>query len=113
MKKYLILFFALIFSTSVFAREITQVCASHILLPTELDAIKLKSQIKTYEDFARYAKIYSSCPSGQRGGDLGCFGRGQMVRPFEKAAFEGEVGEVSDPVKTQFGYHLLWVTRKY
>lgn len=94
------------------AKEITTVCANHILVPTEMDAIKLKSQIKTYEDFKYYARIYSTCPSGQRGGDLGCFGRGQMVKPFEKAAFDGEVGEVSDPVKTQFGYHLIWVTMK-
>lgn len=100
-------------SIAVNAREITNVCASHILVPTEMDAIKLKSQIKTYEDFSRYAKMYSSCPSGQRGGELGCFGRGQMVKPFEKAAFEGNVGEVSDPVKTQFGYHLIWVTKKF
>ena len=97
---------------SVSAKEISTVCASHILVPTEMDAIKLKSQIKTYEDFKYYARLYSTCPSGQRGGDLGCFGRGQMVKPFEKAAFEGNVGEVSDPVKTQFGYHLIWVTMK-
>jgi len=97
---------------SVSAKEITTVCASHILVPTEMEAIKLKSQIKTFDDFKYYARIYSTCPSAQRGGDLGCFGRGQMVKPFEKAAFEGEVGEVSDPVKTQSGYHLLWVTMK-
>ena len=95
------------------AKEAQTVCANHILVPTEMDAIKLKSQIKTYDDFKYYARLYSTCPSGQRGGDLGCFGRGQMVKPFEKAAFEGNVGEVSDPVKTQFGYHLIWVTDKY
>ena len=95
------------------AKEITRVCASHILVPTEMDAIKIKSQIKTYEDFAYYARAYSSCPSGRDGGSLGCFPRGQMVKPFEKAAFEGNVGEVSDPVKTDFGYHLLWVTQKF
>ena len=98
---------------AVFAKEITQVCASHILVPNEIDAIKLKSQINSYEDFKYYARIYSTCPSGRNGGSLGCFGRGQMVKPFEKAAFEGNVGEVSDPVKTQFGYHLLWVTQKF
>ena len=113
MKKLLSAFLLLgAFYACVQAKEITTVCANHILVPTEIDAIKLKSQIKTLDDFKYYARIYSSCPSGQRGGDLGCFGKGQMVKPFEKAAFEGNVGEVSDPVKTQFGYHLLWVTLK-
>ena len=108
-----VLFLMVLMSTAVISKEITQVCASHILVPTEMDAIKLKSQIKTFEDFKYYARIYSTCPSGRNGGSLGCFGRGQMVKPFEKAAFEGSVGEVSDPVKTQFGYHLLWVTQKF
>ena len=104
----------LIGTASAFAatKEITSVCASHILVPTEMDAIKLKSQIKDYDSFRYYARIYSTCPSGRNGGDLGCFGRGQMVKPFEDAAFNGEVGEVSDPVKTRFGYHLIWVTQK-
>lgn len=114
MKKVLsVLFLLAIINAPVFAKDITKVCASHILVPTELDAIKLKSQIKSFDDFKYYAKMYSKCPSGQNGGDLGCFGRGQMVKPFENAAFDGEVGEVSDPVKTQFGYHLIWVTKKY
>ena len=99
-------------SLSVIAKDYKSVCASHILVPTEMDAIKLKSQIKSYDDFKYYASIYSSCPSGKQGGSLGCFGRGQMVKPFEEAAFNGEIGEVSDPVKTQFGYHLIWVTDK-
>jgi peptidyl-prolyl cis-trans isomerase C len=77
-----------------------------------MDAIKLKSQINSFNDFKYYARIYSRCPSGQQGGDLGCFRKGQMVKPFEEAAFNGEIGEVSDPVKTQFGYHLIWVTQK-
>ena len=87
-----------------FAEDFSTVCASHILVPTELEAIKLKNEI---------AGLYSKCPSGKNGGDLGCFGKGQMVKPFEDAAFNGNVGEVSEPVKTQFGYHLLWVTKKY
>ena len=99
--------------TGAFAKEITQVCASHILVSSEADAIKLKSQIKSYDDFKYYARIFSTCPSGRNGGTLGCFGRGQMVKTFENAAFNGNVGEVSDPVKTQFGYHLLWVTQKF
>ena len=97
----------------VLAKEYTNVCANHILVPTEMDAIKLKSQIKNFDDFKYYARIYSSCPSGQKGGALGCFGKGQMVKPFEQAAFNGNIGEVSDPVKTQFGYHLIWITDKY
>jgi peptidyl-prolyl cis-trans isomerase C len=114
MKKMLgILFILLISSFAVQAKEITRVCANHILVPTELDAIKLRSQIKNFDDFKYYARIYSSCPSGQKGGALGCFGRGQMVPSFERAAFEGNVGEVSDPIGTQFGYHLIWVTDKY
>ena len=95
------------------AREVSTVCANHILVPTEMDAIKLKSQINSFEDFKHYARMYSSCPSGRQGGNLGCFGKGMMVKPFEDAAFNGEVGEVSNPVKTQFGYHLIWVTKKY
>lgn len=98
--------------TLAMAKEIRQVCASHILVPTEMDAIKLKSQIKSYDDFKYYARIYSSCPSGKSGGELGCFGRGQMVKPFEEAAFNNNINEVVGPVKTQFGYHLLWVSQK-
>lgn len=98
---------------SVKAQDVSTVCASHILVPTERDAIKIKSQIRTLDDFKYYARIYSTCPSARNGGSLGCFGRGQMVKPFEEAAFNGNIGEVSDPVKTQFGYHLLWVTAKY
>jgi len=108
-----VLFLLTILSVPAFAKDETMVCANHILVPTEADAIKLKSQIKTFDDFKHYASIYSKCPSGRNGGDLGCFGKGQMVKPFEDAAFNGNVGEVSNPVKTQFGYHLLWVTKKY
>ena len=99
--------------SAVFAQDYTTVCANHILVPSELDAIKLRSQIKNFDDFKYYARIYSKCPSSRNGGSLGCFQKGQMVKPFEKAAFEGEIGEVSDPIKTQFGYHLIWVTDKY
>ena len=93
--------------------EPINVCASHILVPEKIDAEKLKLEIKNYQDFQQLAAIYSQCPSGKKGGYLGCFGRGQMVKEFEKAAFNANVGEVVGPVKTQFGYHLIWVNRKY
>lgn len=112
-KLFSVLFFAGVICLSALAKEPTTVCANHILVPTEMDAIKLKSQIKNFDDFKYYARIYSSCPSGRNGGDLGCFGKGQMVKPFEEASFKGNIGEVSDPVRTQFGYHLIWVTKRF
>ena len=84
-----------------------KVRASHILVETEQKAISLLESIQTGEDFARLAAANSSCPSGQRGGDLGEFGRGQMVKPFEDATFGMNVGDLSGPVQTQFGYHLI------
>ena len=93
--------------------EPINVCASHILVPEKIDAENLKLEIKTYDDFQQLAKIYSQCPSGQKGGYLGCFGKGQMVKEFEKAAFNAEPNTVVGPVKTQFGYHLIWVNRKF
>ena len=93
--------------------EPINVCASHILVTDKADAEKLKSEIQSFEQFQQLAKIYSQCPSGQKGGYLGCFGKGQMVKEFEKAAWNANTNEVVGPVKTQFGYHLIWVNRKY
>ena len=93
--------------------EPINVCASHILVQDKIEAEKLKLEIKTFEDFQSLAKIYSQCPSGQKGGYLGCFGKGQMVKEFEKAAFSADTNKVVGPVKTQFGYHLIWVNRKF
>jgi len=93
--------------------EPINVCAYHILVKDQMQALKIKSEIKTFDDFQDFAKIYSECPSGRNGGELGCFGRKQMVKEFEKAAFDGNIGEVTGPIKTDFGYHLIWVTRKY
>ena len=74
--------------------------------------LKLYDEINSGKDFATVAEEVSLCPSGSRGGDLGYFGRGMMVKPFEDAAFELEPGVVSKPVQTQFGWHLILVTDK-
>ncbi len=99
-----------------------QVRASHILItiddPSDAsqksEAIKrieeIKQKLKDGEDFAALAKEYSKCPSSSKGGDLGFFRRGQMVKPFEDAAFALQPGEVSDIVVTRFGFHLIKVT---
>ncbi len=86
--------------------------ARHILVPSEADCNTLKNQIEAGSDFAELAKQYSKCPSGQQGGELGEFGRGQMVKEFDEVVFTGEVGKVLGPVKTQFGYHLIEVTSR-
>ena len=90
----------------------SQVCASHILVKTAAEAVQIKKDIDNGGDFATYARLYSLCPSSQNGGQLGCFGRGQMVPEFERKAFSMETGEVSDPVMTQFGWHLIKVDAK-
>ena len=89
-----------------------QVRASHILVKTEDEATSIKKRIEGGEDFAANAKRFSKCPSGKNGGDLGWFGKGMMAPEFEKAAFEQEVNKVGNPVKTQFGYHVIKVTGK-
>ncbi len=68
---------------------------------------ELKSRLDEGGDFAELAQKHSDCPSGRRGGDLGQFGRGQMVAPFEQSAFGMDVGQVSDVVETDFGYHII------
>lgn len=86
--------------------------ARHILVPTEEQANDIKQQIADGADFGDMAKQYSTCPSGARGGDLGEFSPGQMVREFNDVCFNDEVGVVHGPVKTQFGYHLIEVTKR-
>lgn len=87
--------------------------ARHILVNTEAECLKLKAEIEAGADFAAIAKQHSSCPSGRSGGDLGTFGPGQMVKEFDQAVFTGEVNKVLGPIKTQFGYHLLEVTKRW
>ena len=84
-----------------------QVRAKHILVQSLNEAVTLIEKISAGEDFSALAKIHSKCPSAQNGGDLGMFRRGQMVKPFEDVAFGSAVGQVSGPVQTQFGYHLI------
>jgi len=90
----------------------SEVRASHILVDDEKTAKKIKADIDAGADFKKLAKKHSKCPSGEQGGDLGFFGKGQMVKEFEDAAFSLAVGVVSQPVKTEFGYHLIVVTAK-
>lgn len=67
----------------------------------------LLARVRGGESFEEIAKAYSDCPTSERGGDLGFFKRGKMVKPFEDAAFSLKVGEVSDVVETQFGFHII------
>jgi peptidyl-prolyl cis-trans isomerase C len=88
-----------------------EIHARHILVATEEEAKKVKERLKNGEDFATVAKEVSK-DSGTEGGDLGFFTRGQMLKPFEDAAFALEVGQISDPVQTQFGWHIIKVEEK-
>ncbi len=86
--------------------------ARHILVKTEAECAKLKKDIEGGQNFADLAKKHSSCPSGRSGGDLGEFGPGQMVPEFDTVVFSAPVGTVQGPVKTQFGFHLIEVTKR-
>ncbi|MBP2034203.1 peptidyl-prolyl cis-trans isomerase C [Clostridium algifaecis] len=89
-----------------------KVSAKHILVDSEEKANKISKEISDGMSFEDAAKKYSSCPSKAQGGDLGEFSRGQMVPEFEEVAFKLNVGIISKPVKTQFGYHLIKVEEK-
>jgi len=84
-----------------------KVRASHILVESQSLAQDLTDRVVAGESFEALAIDNSKCPSGQRGGDLGEFGPGQMVKLFEDAAFGLQIGQVSGPVQTQFGYHII------
>lgn len=86
--------------------------ARHILVDTEEKCEDLKKQIESGADFAEMAKQHSKCPSGRRGGELGEFRPGQMVKEFDEVVFSAELNQVHGPVKTQFGYHLLEITSR-
>ena len=84
-----------------------QVHCSHILVKTEQEAKNVLERLNKGEKFANIAREVSLCPSGKRGGDLGTFGRGKMVKEFENAAFALQKGQVSPITKTKFGYHII------
>ena len=88
---------------------VKKVHAKHILVKTEEEANAILYDLKNGQEFEEVAKEKSTCPSGKKGGDLGWFGKGMMVKEFETAAFELKPGELSKPVKTQFGWHIIKV----
>ena len=86
----------------------TRVNAQHILVKTEDEAKQILAELSR-KSFEELAKSKSLCPSGKKGGNLGWFSHGQMVKEFQKAAFSLKKGQVSQPVKTQFGWHIIKV----
>jgi len=84
-----------------------QVHCAHVLVKTEQEAKAILERLNKGEKFANMAQSVSLCPSGKKGGDLGKFGRGKMVKEFETAAFALKKGEISSIVKTKFGYHII------
>ncbi len=87
-----------------------KISARHILVGTFEKAQELSGEIMTETDFVQAAQNNSTCPSSANGGDLGFFGRGQMVPEFEQAAFALDAMEISQPVQTQFGFHVIMRT---
>ena len=90
-------------------RKVKKVQARHILVGDKELAEEIKKKIDGGEEFSKLAEEFSECPSKKRGGDLGWFGKGAMVRPFEVAAFSADEGEIVGPIKTEFGYHIIYV----
>ncbi|HVS22829.1 MAG TPA: peptidylprolyl isomerase [Gammaproteobacteria bacterium] len=86
--------------------------ARHILVADEQICAQLKKEIEAGADFAAVAREHSDCPSARRGGDLGEFSPGEMVREFDSVVFSAPLNVVQGPVKTRFGYHLIEVTRR-
>ncbi len=86
--------------------------ARHILVETQDKCEDIKRQIESGVDFEELARQHSKCPSGQRGGDLGAFSPGQMVKEFDEVVFSGDLGTIHGPVQTQFGFHLIEITSR-
>ena len=89
-------------------------CASHILVRSESEAKSIKSKLQKGTNFAELAKRHSACPSKKKGGDLGEFAKGKMVKQFDNAVFAkgSEDKPFLGPIKTKFGYHLIQVLYK-
>jgi parvulin-like peptidyl-prolyl isomerase len=102
-----------------YIKPFTTMSAQHILVKTKDEATQLKQEIDACQTpearaakFSELAQKYSECPSGKEGGNLGEFGKGQMVPEFENAAANLEIGAISNPVQTQFGWHLIKVNER-
>jgi len=92
--------------------ECSEIRARHILVTSEEEAKELRQEIVDGKDFGHVARKKSQCPSSYNCGDLGFFRRGAMVPEFDEAAFSLPLNQVSEPVKTNFGWHLIMVTDK-
>lgn len=88
-----------------------KISVRHILVKKQSEALNIKELLDSGKDFAGLAKKHSTCPSSKKGGNLGEFGRGQMVKEFEKVAFKLDKNQVSGVVKTKFGYHIIKRTK--
>jgi foldase protein PrsA len=80
---------------------------SHILVEKHSQALQLLDEIKKGKKFGAVAREISKCPSSKKDGNLGYFTKGMMVKEFDQVAFKLQIGEISEPVKTEFGYHLI------
>jgi len=90
-------------------KKVKKVQARHILVATKELAEEIQKKLDDGAEFSKMAEEFSECPSKKRGGDLGWFGKGAMVRGFEVAAFSAQEGDVVGPIKTEFGWHLIYV----
>ena len=86
--------------------------ARHILVKEKKQCLKLLDEINNGAKFEDLAAEHSTCPSGSKGGDLGEFSPGMMVKEFDRVVFSGDVGEVYGPIKTDFGFHLIEILER-